>query len=457
MYFGNVVATIQAQVFSVACLYIHLRTMLLKEKILAINNGPGFVPDRYTRYMNLMWLALAAIPIMLYGYYILKYAINLPRQDDYDAILGFLVKYKKAPSLGEKIGLLFSQHNEHRIFSSRVVYALYYTFTGRIHFRHIVYIDGAILFATLCVISSFIKNALPTNYGLPIFILSLCMFDMNNFENMNFAMGGMQNFGIVLLFTGSIYYYNKQKRSFLIPAALLQATAIFSSGNGIPAAFFIFVFTLLTRDKVKMAVSLGTFICLSPLYYIGYKSDPIFFTLDGMKFMPFFMEIMGAHFGRYISMVAAAVMLLIFFPLLPMNKNLEAKPGSLPLVVTMVFMIASLAVMAVFRGLLALDMAFSSRYFIYPHIITAIFFAFFLIRFQAQKVVLYTVVPVFLLVMGYVAKRNHDDGMGMLLALRMNTITEDYDYGNKEHAKEVADEACKLGIYCIEEKKKPYK
>ena len=68
---------------------------------------------------------LILAPILIHLYYVCHYAVNIPLMDDYDAVLGFLNDFKKSGT-ADRVVLLFSQHNEHRILSSNLFYAAYY-------------------------------------------------------------------------------------------------------------------------------------------------------------------------------------------------------------------------------------------------------------------------------------------------------------------------------------------
>ncbi len=392
---------------------------------------------------------LIAIPFLIYLYYINAYAVNLPRQDDFDAILGFLVKYRQATG-ADKLWLMFSQHNEHRIFSSRLVYALYYELTGTINFRHIIFIDAAILATLFLLMAGFIRRMVPDNWHVGVLVLSLCLFDMNNYENMNFAMAGMQNFGIVMLFAAALWGYGSNKTVGYATAALLQAIAVFSSGNGLLVAFFLVVYTIVARIKPGMVLSILVFAICVPLYYYHYqKTDNGFFTLEPQKFVPYFMHCLGAHFHKELGVIAAAILLILSVVFLPVQRWFRFPQEGLPVLTMLAFLLASLGVMAIFRANLPVEFAYSSRYFIYSHLVTTIVFVLYLYRFRERKVGIATTVIMLFLI--FIAIRNYNDGSKMLVALQHNNVVADYDYPDPGHAKQVCEDACRLNIYCIDQ------
>lgn len=72
--------------------------------------------------------------IALYFALIIVYGINFPVQDDYNAILKFIIDFHNSNSLTERIGLLFSQNWEHRILSTKLFALAEYWISGKLNF-----------------------------------------------------------------------------------------------------------------------------------------------------------------------------------------------------------------------------------------------------------------------------------------------------------------------------------
>lgn len=401
--------------------------------------------------INKLLIFLALIPMSIYAYYVLHFSINVPRQDDYDAVLGFLINYSKA-SFPEKMMSLFSQQNEHRILLSRIVYAIYYTLTGGINFRHIILLNLALLITLFTTIAWFIRKVIPAHWQVAVIMLSFAMFDLNNFENADFAMAGLQNYGVILLFMGSIFFYNKDGNKYLVPAILLQATCVFSSGNGNIGAFFILLFALLSKSRPKIIAALITFCLVSPLYYVSYMQPATnFFTLDPAKFLPFFLHAIAAHFSNEGGVVIGVALLVILFATLPVGKRFVIRNNSLPLLCLAGFILASLGVMSLFRGNMDIFVSYSSRYFIYSHILVTVLFVFAIIRLQEKGTMLKALQIGMMVLTIIIYKKNADYGLGGMDWQYNCRKTREFDYPFPEKAKQIADESCQLGIYCIGE------
>jgi hypothetical protein len=191
-----------------------------------------FADRKNKTYLDVFGWVIIFIPAFIYLYNVWTYAVNIPSNDDYYAILDFLCRYKNTQG-ADKFFLLFSLHNEHRILSSRIVYVLYYCIFGHINFRHIIFIDNFQLLLAFCVLLVFIKRCLRRYWFIASFVSGLCFFDLSNWENADFAMAGLQNYGIILWFMLSLLFYSMPGRKYLIAGLLFQIVCIYSSGNGI--------------------------------------------------------------------------------------------------------------------------------------------------------------------------------------------------------------------------------
>jgi len=403
---------------------------------------------------------LVALPIIVHFVYLWLYAVNIPRYDDYEAILAFLNSFKNAP-FKERISLLFIPHFEHRIATSRATYALYYLIFGNINFRAIIFFNFGLLLLLFYVLTLHIKKALPQTWIYASIVLSFGLFDLINCENADFAMSGIQNYGVILCFAGSMWFYGKAGRINLLPALLLQILCIYTSGNGHVGAFFIVIYTLFTRDKWKIITAIITIGIFSPIYYYHYEVPPGRATAELSKIFAWFFHTVGSHFGFDHGVPASIVMLLLLGLLLPVTKRLQIKYNALPLFILLGFIFASQGLMSVFRGNLPVIFAVSSRYIIYSHLLVMLIVVFMLLKIEHENWQLISQdklrsfqMPVLAISMAIVVLSygfNYPEGRELFTSMHNTLTTTDYFAPEATRAKSVADEACRLKIYCIGE------
>ncbi len=395
---------------------------------------------------------LIFIPAIIYFSFVAQYSLNLPRADDFYAILDFLNKYKLARSF-DKLALLFSQHNEHRIFSSRLIYVLDYSIFGVINFKHIIYLNLFILLQIYLLVIHFCKKLSPDLYFVLAFLFGICIFDLNNFENGIFAMSGLQNYGIVLLFLASMYFYGSQQRKLISVAILLQIIAVFSSGNGNIASFFLVLFTILNKDKFKIIASVITFVLAALLYYYHYthiESGSTSFTTDPTKFVPYFLHVIGAHFAYDLGVPAGCLLLAIAIVVFPVEKGLRIQKNAIPFVCILGFILSSVGVMSVFRGNLPINFSYSSRYLIYPHLMVPIVATLMLIKWPIKKQQLSAIITI-IFIFSY--SIDYAEGKMCFEAFFNSLKNEDFGYGDKDAARKITEESCRLNIYCIDKER----
>ena len=391
------------------------------------------------------------LPVVIYFIAVNNYAVNIPSQDDYDAILNFLCAWKNAHGI-DKFYLLFLQQSEHRILSSRIIYVVYDSIMGNINFRSLIFIGNIQLLLTFLIFISFIKKCLPRHWVLASFVAGLCFFDLNNWENADFAMASMQNYGVVFLFSASMFFYSRKGKWNLFAGLLFQAICTYSSGNGIVASALLAAFNILNGNRIHMYASSLAFIIFSPLYFLHYIPVHEDHRIPAVATMiTYFFRFASNHIyygNNTLSAIAGVAILLILAFLLPVNKKLQPKEDTVPLVCLLGFVIVSMILASVFRA--GFGDYIPSRYLVYPHLLIAILFVFLLIRFKDKKII--TPLAVLFTVIVLIAyNMNCRSGLKGFAKLKETLKSTDYYYPRKDAAKQAAEQSCRLKIYCIEQ------
>ncbi|MDR3713571.1 MAG: hypothetical protein P4L51_12190 [Puia sp.] len=427
------------------------KTVITKQEAAAGSGKSLSLPFRGAHYLLNAWVF---IPALFYFMLVGQYAANAPIKDDYDAILVFLTDFSHAHSFFEKAALLFRQHNEHRILSTRLLTVFYYTLTGKANFRNLIFIGDLQLIVIFLVSVHFIRRWIPKYWNFIAFVWGLCIFDPSSYENGAVSMTSLQNFGIVMLFLLTLYFYSLEQRKWLIPAAIFQFLCIFSSGNGIPGALLVAIFTLFSKDKWKIATSFTVLLIFSPLYFYHYVSPA---PVAGPKqvialstAVPYFFQMTGAHFHfpEYSLFYGIGVVVLLFLCLPYGNKALFSK-HLLPLLCLLGFVVVTEGLVALIRS--STQIFYASRYLIYPHLLAAIVF---LLAFRKlmEKNILWTVIILFC-GMVYAYSNNYRYGQAGFERESLRAETLDYYYPDKHRAKVIAANACEAGIYCLQDEK----
>lgn len=404
---------------------------------------------------NFVFLAGALLPVLFLFQLIHTYSLNIPYNDDWDAILGFMNTWKHSDA---KLALLFSQHNEHRILASKIVYTSLYAVFNRVSILTIIYIANMQLLVIAGVLSYFIRRVLnvPSYWGLLVFILFLCVFDASSYDNSGFAMAGLQNYGVIMLFMVSLFFYSIKSRIALFMAVLFQLLCAFSSGNGIMAGLALLFYNFFSKDKLRLLTCVIAFAVFTALYFVSYhavENDNGFKAASVNMFVSYFLKLSGAHFNFDNGIVVGICLYAVFFAAVFYQCKRMEWGRILPFIALFLFATMSMAAIAMFRSGQAHifdSVSISSRYLIYPQLLSIVVLV--IVVYRVEKVAYAGVVIGFcclLFIKSY--KDNYDYGAAAFEARYNRLSANKFVYPDKAHAQNVATVSCENGIYCIDE------
>ena len=389
------------------------------------------------------------IPAIVYFAVVSRYAENIPSVDDFDAILAFMCRYKHAQG-ADKFFMLFEQMNEHRIFSSRVVYVLYDALAGGINFRNLIFIGNLELLLTFVILVAFIKKAIPRYWFVASLVAGITLFDLNNWENANFATGSIQNFGIIFLFSATMFFYNEKGKWQSALAVILHITCTFSSGNGLVASAFLLLFNIFNSNKLNIYLAIGVFLSCSPLYFLHYtRVAETTVIAPASHIIQYFFQFASNHiYYDNNNMLSVAVGVLIVggvILLVPLSRKLRIREGAAPLIFLLGFLLASMSLISTFRS--NFGFYIPSRYLLYPNMLLALLFIFILLKVSDKIAKPIAIGFTLLLIVTY--NMNFRGSIDQLKKLQTAIESPELDYPDKKRANTVLTESCELRIYCL--------
>lgn len=226
-------------------------------------------------FRKVLAICLIFTPILFFGYLFQKYAINIPHWDDL-AVRNTIADYLKTDSFIEKIRILFSQHNEHRIVLTRIFALLIYATQGFLDLKTLMIFGNLSLVGLLFI---FYKNLQRSNTGpLAIVPVAFLIFNIGLYENVFWGMASVQNFWVILLASACFYLlvhsFGKPNNVFFYLALLLSFTGTFTSSNGILIPLIgigILAFQRRNRELIIWSVAVASFLFL---YFFDYHKVP---------------------------------------------------------------------------------------------------------------------------------------------------------------------------------------
>ncbi|GAB3512656.1 hypothetical protein GCM10027442_24170 [Emticicia fontis] len=218
---------------------------------------------------------LILFPLALFGYTFQKYAINIPHWDDL-AVRNSLADFLTTGSFFQKIKILFAQHNEHRIFLTRVFALLVFTIKGTLDLKILMLLGNLSLIGILFIFYRLNhRNKLELLALVPI---SFLLFSSALYENVFWGMASVQNFWVLFLAFLSFYLlvfsYGKVSKTYFYLAIVSSFLGVFTSSNGILIPIIGVAVLLFQKRHRELVIWAGVSVLLLFLYFFQYQSSP---------------------------------------------------------------------------------------------------------------------------------------------------------------------------------------
>lgn len=368
--------------------------------------------------------------------------------DDFDAVLSFLLKYESAGNFFEKISLVFSQHNEHRIVPVRLFSLLVYWINGEINFIYLIFIGNV---ALIGIAFYLFKGGLPRETKLFLFIpVLLILFQPLYYESMYWGMASIQSFYGLLFVVSSFYFLDNLSNKNFIIASLLAICATFTSGNGIfvyPIGIFLLMFRYNTKYAIFWIVQL---VALILIYFYSYHNSNPDIAENLKHLLRLFLHailFLGSMGGNII--ISAAILIFIIY--LVVSGNFQK---NLFLFSVILFIIISAFITSVARSGDGIYQALASRYVIYSSVIICIIYLFSLRIFTSlydKRIFVFFVLAfsVFINIRSYsismeVIKHYHNER-------ELARCNEKFDlvYPNSDFAKKIIDKVAEKKMFVL--------
>lgn len=322
-----------------------------------------------------------------------RHAVNLPIWDDFDSILWFMNLYNDAPTVSEKLLLVYKQHNEHRIIVNKVLSLLDYWVFSEVNFAHLIYASSAALIALAVILGSKSKEILVT-----ILISCAVLLQPQYGDGLNWVTTSVASFFLTLfaLLCSFLAYQSKIKYYYLLP---LTALACFSQGNGILVPYCIALYFLLEKRwfPAFCIFLFGALTCY--LYFLGYTTPQHTQNISELygnipHLLDYGFTIVGASLGfsnKIASLSCGVVLTLLFLFVLSIPKLRKNSP----LIPFLLFLFLSAAINTAARGMSSTDFAISpGRYTILSSgIVAALAIIFFQYLSLRESVLRYIFIP----------------------------------------------------------------
>lgn len=216
---------------------------------------------------TLLW---CTIPVL--GYYLVlrHLSFNTPVWDDYDTVLYSLQRLREAGSAGDFLGVLFAQHNDHRIVLTRLAALASVAAQGAVDFRILMYLGNLALLGMFALAWAEYRDGVPA----PLLAAAAFLFLQWSYNEASLmASAALPNIGVVFFSLGCLFFAARAGAAAALASLAFGLLAVGSQANGLLALTIAAAVTM-RADRKWHAALLGAAAAVSWVLYFWTFTRP---------------------------------------------------------------------------------------------------------------------------------------------------------------------------------------
>jgi hypothetical protein len=152
-----------------------------------------------TAKKTFLWAAMLLPPVIFYAF-LARSLTELPFADDYDAVLNFLLQWRKEGWIQHLVQVVTFQHNDYRCMFENAIVGIQYSLLGHTNFKALSIIGNLLVLPLFGVLYLIWRECdRPRDYTLLAFVpVSWILFQLQYEGTLNFATSGLQCLPVVL-------------------------------------------------------------------------------------------------------------------------------------------------------------------------------------------------------------------------------------------------------------------
>lgn len=265
----------------------------------------------HKQMQNYAALFAAAVLCSVFFGSIAYYGADVPYMDDYVVVLEFLNRFQNPGA--DKAGLLFSQHNEHRLVFVKLAVLSARLAAGKINFTLLMYAGN---FGLIFCLYFFRKIAGIKNDYIALLPIVLLLFSYVFWDTVYFGMAALQNLWVAGFSMAGLYYLTREKYA---TAGAFAVAAVFSSGSGLIVPFAGIIYLVFAKKFKALIFWLPAAAVVYFLYFYGYAPpknhpDPLASFIRPLNTVLYYFSFLGsapANLVKYSVPEAAALTLSV--------------------------------------------------------------------------------------------------------------------------------------------------
>jgi hypothetical protein len=262
-------------------------------------------------------IVLSLIPVLLFYAGLSWTQTWLPYEDDYHALLGFAVQWNQLQNLGQRLALIFSfQHNDYKMPLPYTVLGSELALTHHVSIVTWIVVGNLLPLVVLailwCVCAPGSSLKARCYWFLPVIWI---IMNLNNAETLNFALSGIQEFGVLVLSLAALWLLLHDGVVPNLAGCVVALLACFTYANAFPLALVGVPLLWWRGKRTLFCVWLFCFATAVGAYLYRYTFVP-HPRPSLMKACGFFVALVGCSFDfgheKILSLFAGLLLLSVF-------------------------------------------------------------------------------------------------------------------------------------------------
>lgn len=182
------------------------------------------------RQLLFSWALVAALPVVYIALHVVAASRNIVFWDEFDTALALVLRINAGADWSELLQRFFAVNNEHRMVTSRLMFAGSYWLTGTVNF-HVIGALGNLFLVGACALLVTSVRGWEKRLRLGV-VLAFTMFQLEHFENFIWSGASIDHFQVVMLAIATVILLLRGSRTACALAILTGLLANFTLAHG---------------------------------------------------------------------------------------------------------------------------------------------------------------------------------------------------------------------------------
>lgn len=218
---------------------------------------------------TIAYLALAAVIIIFYFVLVVLLAPGAPFRDD----ISISDSVERARAMANPWPELWSQHNEHRPFITKLIFWAQRATSGSPNYTALAFLGNLLLIPIFVILSMRMWRGGGSTSGASVLFIAAMCFSYTAADSMLWAMAALSNYGVLLFSLLSFWMLSKKRIAWSLGSLVSALLAGISQGNGILVLILgcgCLLVDMRWRLALVWASASAAFIVV---YFLNYLSD----------------------------------------------------------------------------------------------------------------------------------------------------------------------------------------